>query len=205
LLKRIAFYLLGLLGVAFLLLAYPLYRENQVRTEHKRKANQLLSQMFAEQNALASLGDIDINPAGLTLAGLNEVLQQPARKVSDARNRTRLGWACGGDNCAIWASFLIERDREILPSATPAVIVVTDFRLSDPHRISIGGVLLGEPAKNLLKLCQQRGYAPDEGKKMVSWDKDWKIVWTESDGRVSGLIFLNMKLTGRAEPAFSPQ
>jgi hypothetical protein len=44
------------------------------------------------------------------------------------------------------------------------------------------------------KFCKQRGYGLPVGKNRISWDKDWSLVWVDTNGKISLLVFANEKM-----------
>jgi len=84
-----------------------------------------------EQTAkMSSLGKVDLNPSDLTLAALEQRLNTPSRKLSGAFHTTKLGWICGKERCAIWASFLTPPNQDIPTDARPQHGVVSTERFS---------------------------------------------------------------------------
>lgn len=159
----------------------------------------LIRQEIDEKAALASLGDINIDPAGLTLAKLNEVLQRQPHELSpSAKNSTALGWACAGDSCAVVAFFHAPPGREVSPSVAPIELLVSTVGFGRPFQGSVGGIHLGDSVEKLIVICKQRGYQPRTEPHRISWDKDWEIGWTEMEGKISSFVFFNMTLLNRA-------
>ena len=89
--KRIGLFFLGLLGIFAVFLLHSWYKENKRKADRAREALGLIRQEVDKKAALASLGNINIDPAGLTLAKLNEVLQRPPHELSrGTKNSTKL-------------------------------------------------------------------------------------------------------------------
>jgi len=189
LLKRIALYLPAFLTIALVVTFFlGLLGFGPLRKPSRESVRRVMSR----QKALAALGDIRIDPTGLTYGKLTEILHQPGQRDAGSQNLARLKWACGGDDCAIWASFHL-RPSEELSAASPAVaLYVSDETLSDPHVVSIGGVFLGEPVDQFLEFCRDAGYAVNGLKKTVTWDKGWNVAWEDRNERIVSIYFLNV-------------
>ena len=78
--KKLGLFVLGLLGVLSLFFLHSWYKDSRRRNEVARQALGVIRQEMAESTALASLGDIDIDPAEITLKKLK-------LKVKDAMER----------------------------------------------------------------------------------------------------------------------
>lgn len=168
------------------------YKGIQKKREQERQARQMIRQDIEEKARLASLGDISIDPSGLTLGKLNDILRQPAHKLTSAATSTRLGWACGGELCAVEAAFPIPPGRDVPSSAAPMLLSASGVGFGKPFQGSIGGIHLGDPVDVVLNVCRQHGYEVKKEPHRISWDKDWEVAWTESDHHtVSSLFFLN--------------
>ena len=46
----------------------------------------------------------------------------------------------------------------------------------------------------MLEYCRKRGYGTPVAYHRIAWDKDWSLIWAETGGRVSLLMFLNDSL-----------
>jgi hypothetical protein len=183
--------LLGFIVSAAVLVGTYRYRDAQKRREQARQALQMIRQDIEEKARLASLGDISIDPSGLTLGKLNDILRQPAHKLTSAATSTRLGWACGGELCAVEAAFAIPAGTDVPSSAAPMLLSASGVGFGKPFQGSIGGIHLGDPVDVVLNVCRQHGYEVKEPHR-ISWDKDWEVAWTESDHHtVSSLFFWN--------------
>src|SRR6266481_4642851 len=110
-LKRLAIYCMALLIVGLVVVGYFWFKERQVRAEGAEKAKEFLAEEMAQRIGFESLGFVDLDPSGLNLKKLEEGLHQPTLKKPGAQNSTRLGWICGAERCAIWASFLVPSDQ----------------------------------------------------------------------------------------------
>ncbi len=144
--KKSTIYGLGLLGACLLVVGYFRLKDRQVKADAAKKTEALLTEGIAQNNGLEKLGDIDLSPSGLSLEKLEEKLHQPGLELPGARNTTKLGWACGAKECAIWASFLVPFGQEIPATLTPAVLLVSAPLFKYPHHLAIGGIYLGEPS-----------------------------------------------------------
>jgi len=189
--KRICAYILGIpLAFIGVVCAYS-WHQHQQSVEQARK---LLADLAGKYEALDSFGDIDLDPSNLTLAKLEERFHQPARTLHGTENRTTVGWACAGRECAIWVSFLVPPDRRVDREAVPVALGVIDSRKMRPHRIAVGGIYLGEPKEDAKQFCKKRGYGIEIGRNQVTWDKHWKVVYSGTGEKVDLLIFANQDL-----------
>ena len=182
---------------AAVLFATYWYKDARQRRQELKQALQMVRQEVKEKEALASLGNINIDPSGLTLGILNDLLRQPAHKLEAPKGATStwLGWACGGDLCAVLASFPIPPEKDVQPSSSPVVLWVSDVGFGKPFQGSIGGIHLGDSVDILRNLCLQRGHEAKDGPNRIFWNKDWKVSWSESeDHRVTSMLFFNMPL-----------
>jgi hypothetical protein len=144
------------------------------------------------------------DPSTATLADLERSLHQPNLILAGMHNRTRVGWACATNDCEVWASFFQPLGTELDPGAMPLGFGVNDTVMRKRlHRISIGGIYLGEPVSEMLEYGKMRGFGTAVAYQHVTWDKGWSVVWAETGGEVSLLMFLNDKLikTARADGA----
>lgn len=187
-LKTIAIYCIGFLSVWFIVLGYFWLKERPERTKARRELEAFLAEETAQKTALESLGDVNLDLSDMSLARLEQKLHSPPLRLPEAQNTTRLGWACGGQRCAIWMSFLVPFGQEIPPTVTPAALVVTDPLFADLDHVVVGGTHVGETVEEMKKFCRQRGYGLPLGKNRISWDKDWSLLW------ISLLSFANEKM-----------
>ena len=194
-LKRIMIYCIGFLSVWFVVLGYFWLKEQPERAKARREVEGFLAEENAEKAALESLGDVSLDLSDISLARLEQKLHSPRLRLPGTQNTTRLGWACGGQRCAIWMSFLVPFGREIAPTATPAALLLTNPFLAVDHHLVVGGAYVGETVKEMMKFCQQRGFGLPVGKNRISWDKDWSLVWADADGKMRVLSFANDKMT----------
>lgn len=190
--KRIVAYIVGIpLIFMGLLYAFSWYATRQIRLEGRKG----LAEIAARENALDSLGDIALDPAKVTLADLERILHQPNLLLAGAHNSTRAGWACAANDCEIWASFAQPLGAQLDPSQPPVGFSIRDHVMQKRlHRISIGGVFLGEPISEMLEYGKKRGYGSPVGYHHITWDKDWSLIWVETGSKVSLVMFLNDKL-----------
>lgn len=194
-LKRIAIYCIGLLSAGLLVLGYFWLKEWPERAKTRREVEGFLAEENAEKTALESLGDVNLDLADMSLARLEQKLHSPRLRLPGAQNTTRLGWVCGEQRCAIWMSFLVPFGQEIAPTVTPAALLVTNPFLADFDRhVVVGGAYVGETVEEMRKFCQQRGFGLPVGKNRISWDKDWSLVWADTNGKISLLSFANEKM-----------
>ena len=193
-LKRIAIYCIACLSVVFLVLGYFWLKEWPERAKASSELKAFLAEETAQKTALESLGDVNLDLSDLSLARLEQKLHTPPLRLPGAQNTTRLGWACGGQRCAIWMSFLVPFGQEIVPTVTPAALVVTDPLFTAFNHVVVGGAYVGETVEEMKKFCKQRGYGLPVGKNRISWDKDWSLVWVDTNGKISLLVFANEKM-----------
>jgi len=201
-LSRIALSLLVIVAAYGGVWGYFQWQAQKVRAEVEKK----LEPLYRESDELASLKDVDLDPRSLTLAQLEETLQQPAQKLVGAKNTTKLGWLCGNDQCAVWASFLVPFGQEVPANEAPVLLLVNSPFMQPPHHLAVGGIYLGETGEDIKKFCQTRGYGLEMGKNRITWDKDWSVAWAERDDKISLVVFANEKAlhgekTSEAAPA----
>jgi hypothetical protein len=188
-LQRTALSLLVIVAAYAGVWGYFQWKAQKVRAEVEKQ----LEPLFKESDELASLKDVDLDPRNLTLAQLEEKFQQPAQKLAGAKNTTKLGWLCGNDQCAIWASFLVPYGQEVPANAVPVLLLVNSPFMQPPHHLAVGGIYLGETGEDMKKFCQARGYSLEQGKNRIIWDKDWSVAWAERDDKISLIVFANQK------------
>jgi len=198
-LKRIGIYCIGFLGVWLVVSGYYWLKARQVRAEAAKSLDSFFAEEIAQKNALESLGDVDLDPLDFSLAKLQEKLHQPALRQPGAKNTTRVGWACGRQHCAIWADFLVPFSQEIPPTTPAAGFVVNDPTLADHHHLMVGGIYLGERVDQMQKSCQKRGYGLSMGKNRMSWNENWNFVWSDTNGKIGLLVFMNEKMIQNAK------
>ena len=83
--KRNCAYILGIPLAFFGLLYAHGWHEQRKAAGHMRR---LLADLAAKYEALDSFGDIDLDPAGVTLGKLEEHFRQPGRIFPGGRNTT---------------------------------------------------------------------------------------------------------------------
>lgn len=185
--KRICAYVVGFAlvfyGIAY---AFDWYTLRPARL----KAQKLLAEFAARENALDLLGDIELDPADLTFANLEEVLGPPDLTSGGAQNTTRVGWACAGNDCEVWASFLTPPGTQIpLDEVSAAFTVRSPIFSKSHHRISVGGVYLGESTENVNQFCRENGF--ETKRHEIILDRHWKIIYGEMRNRVTLLVLAN--------------
>jgi len=188
---------LGLLGAAGAFFLYPWYRNYRRQVQEGKQALNELHQFIAESSSLATLGDINIDPADVTLKKLNEVLQRPPHEISARPKNSKsvaIGWACGGDLCTVRAFFLAPNGGQVSPSAVPITLWISQDNLWKSFVGSIVGIHLGDATKKLLAICAKNGYKQQNGADRISWNKDWDVRWIAKDDKITSLFFFNMTL-----------
>ena len=182
---------LGLVLAAVAVVGTYWYEDGLERNEKSRQALQTIRQEIAEKERLASLGDMSIDLPGLTFGKLNDILRQPVHKLDSRGNSTRVGWACGGELCALEAAFAVPPGKNLPLSATPIQLVVSTVGFGKPFQGSIGGIRLGDSPDRILDVCRKHVYGAVKGNNRLAWDKDWEVVW-DGDRKANLLIFWNM-------------
>jgi hypothetical protein len=192
LLKRVAIDLSIVLSLVLLAAGFPWLRLGRDRAKLDKEIQEIAQDEQARWQGLDSLGNFDLQPDGLTRAKLGELLHQPALAQAGSGGSTKLGWACGKKQCALWVSFLFEPSREIPQSTSPAAMLLTSPLTGHlTNRAAIGGVYLGEPLAEMKDHCKKPGYGVEAGLQQITWDRDWSLVWGEMNGKISMLIFKN--------------
>lgn len=193
LLKRVAVDLAVIFGVVLLaggtIAAYSQW-------EAKKKAAVFFAGETAQANALFALSDVNLDPATITFAGLEQTLHshQSAAKSRGPQGFTVLGWACADDSCAIHATFMVPFGEAIPSNAPPASLVLTPplFTSGWPS-MALGGVRLGESVDQVRADCKKRGFGVETGTRRIAWDKNWTLSWGETkNGEIALMSFVNM-------------
>jgi hypothetical protein len=196
--KRILIYALGFLAVYFLVAGYSWFRARQLTAAARKQLGALMSEETAQKDALAALGNENLDPKHFALAELEQKLHQPNLRQAGAKNTTSLGWACGGDRCAIWASFPVPFGQEIPPALPAAALIVNSPGLTPSRRLGVGGIYLGEPVEEMLNLCRKRACVSME-KHRMRWSEDWNFIGADTGGKIALLVFLNEKVIQNAD------
>jgi len=192
LLKRVAVDLAIIFGVVFLvggtIAAYSQW-------EAKKKAAVFFAEEAAQANALSALSGVNLDPATMTFANLEQTLHshQSAIKSHGRQDFTVLGWACGENRCAVHATFLVPFGEAIPSNTPPASMVLTPpLFISRWPSLAVGGVHLGEPADQVRAYCKNRGFGVETGTHRIAWDKDWTLSWAETkNGEIALMSFVN--------------
>ena len=174
-------------------------KEAPERAKNRREAEALLARLVAQKKTLDALGDVDFDASGLTLAQLNQKLNEPTLRKPGAHESTVVGWACADSSCAIIASFMTPFGQEIPTNSAPLVVVMMKPIVSAKHTLSIDGVHIGSTAEDIERGCKGRGYGATLAKDKITCDDGWGVRWAELDGQVSVLIFSNDKVLGKSE------
>jgi len=181
------------------IVGYVWVKEGPQRAESRKQAEAFLRDLTAEIAGLNALGDVNLEPPNVTLADLEQKLHQPVLRVAGAQNTTKLGWACGGKECAIFASFIVPFGQEIPPTMVPAGLLMIDPAFAKVKNVGVGGIHLGETSEDVETHLRGRKIDYSRGKKQFAWDKDWNVVWVESNGKVLFLSLANEKMMGKAK------
>jgi len=195
--KRLWIYAAILLGLAFLIFGYFWFEDWKFRQETLKELGPFFEDEKEQKDQLLALGEIDLNPSDLTLATLRQKLGSAVKKQPGDFNTTRLGWVCGKERCAIWASFLVPLGQDIPSNTAPAGLVINSPVLGDFPNIRVGEIRLGESDQKLVQLWEGGGTASKKVYHRISWDQDWTAAWGGLDGKVYILIFTNDMLLDR--------
>ena len=198
-LKRLGIYIAILLGLAFVVCGYFWFESWKLRQETFEELGPILADAQERKNELLALGEVDLNPSALTLAMLEQRLKTPVQKQPGDFNTTKLGWVCGKESCAIWATFLVPFDQVIPRDAAPAGLVIKSPALGDFPNIRTGEIHLGGSDQKLVERLKGGGSGSRKVFRRVSWDKDWSAAWAGLDGKVFELVFSNDTLLRRLE------
>jgi hypothetical protein len=163
-----------------------------------KQALRTINQEIEETGRLASLGEISIDPSGLTLEKLNDVLRQPPHKLESRGGSNRLGWACGGELCALNAAFLVPAGEDVPLSTTPFQITLSKPGFGKPFAGSIGGIHLGDSPDTILAVCRKHGYGASKGPNRLTLNSDWEVAWTGGNRATDLLIFWNMSALAKS-------
>jgi hypothetical protein len=196
-LKRLSAFVAILLGLAFMIFGYVWFENWKLRQETLKELGPMLADEQGQKKELLALGEVDLNPSGLTLATLEQRLKRTVLKQPSDFNSTKLGWACGKERCAIWATFLVPLGQDIPPDAVPAGLVIKSPALGDFPNIRIGEIRLGESDQKLAELWKRSHAGPRKLFRRIPWDKDWTVAWTGLDGKVFEFVFSNDTLLYR--------
>jgi len=192
--KRVFLYAAVVLGITVAITAYFRFESWRIRQATLRELEPFLSDEHQQISKISALGKVDLNPSDLTLAALEQRLNKPSRELPGDFNTSRLGWICGKERCAIWATFLTPASHDIAADARPAGLVISSPGLGEYPNVTIGELHLGQSA---LKVEQfSRGDASTSRKPLhrISWDADWTAAWAGVDGKVLILVFANETL-----------
>jgi hypothetical protein len=195
--KRISTYIAVLFGLVLIVFGYVRFERWRFRQEVLEGLGPILPDEQEQENALLALGEVDLNPSDLTLAELEQRLKEAVLKKAGDFNSTRLGWACGRERCAIWATFLVPLGQDIPSNAAPVGLVIKSPALGDFPNIRIRDIRLGESDQKLVEVWKGGGAGSRKVFRRISWDKDWAVAWAGLDGKVFELVFANDTLLHR--------
>lgn len=68
---------------------------------------------------------------------------------------------------------------------------------SNQH-VSVSGAYLGEPEEQFREFSKKRGYALEKRMNHITWDENWSLIWTSTQGKINSLYFLNDSLLQKA-------
>lgn len=173
-----------------MIFGYVSFENWKFKQKTLKELGPILADEQEQKNELLALGDVDLNPSDLALATLEQKLKRAVLKRSGDFNSTRLGWACGKERCAIWATFLVPFGQDIPPNAAPAGLIIKSPALGDFPNIRIREIRLGESDQKLVELWKG-GVGSRKLFRRISWDKDWTAAWAGLDSKVFELVFTN--------------
>jgi hypothetical protein len=195
-LKRI-FICLALILLVGAFYGYTWIKRRSMQIAGQKEVNEYIKQ----HKTLESFGDIDLDATTLTFGKLQERLQNPSIRLACSRNSSRLGWACKGQECLIFAWFATPVDKTIAANEVPVALMVHDTwgsLFGGPPHVSISEAYLGEPLDQLRKSGKNRGYGLEKGMNKITWDANWSLVFTSAQGKINSLYFLNEPLLQKA-------
>jgi hypothetical protein len=196
--KRILIYCLVLAAAYVLVAGYSWFRTRQSTERMRKEMDAMLADETTERDALATLGNLNLEPNHLTLAEIEDKLHQPGLRQSGTNSTTSFGWACGKDHCAIWASFLVPFGQEVPPTQPVTALIVNAPGFRPFRSMGVGGIYLGEPIEEMQNTCRKRGCVPLE-KNRMRWNEDWNFVWANTGGKISWLVFQNEQAIRKAK------
>ena len=188
--KRVFFYFGAVLILAGAVCGYQWLKFRPTRIAAQKEVDEYISQ----HKALESFGDLELDTSKLTFSELEERLRKPSMRLGSARISSRVGWACGQQDCLIWAWFKVPLGEEIAANEFPLALMVSDAwgsLFGSNQHVSISGAYLREPDQQLREFCKKRGFGVEKGMNQITWDRDWNLVWTSVEGKTSSLYFLN--------------
>lgn len=188
--KRVLFYVGTVLLLAVAVYGYQWFKFRPTRIAAQKQVDEYISQ----HKALESFGDFELDASNLTFAKLEERLQKPSMRFGSAKTSSRAGWACGQQDCLIWAWFKVPPGEEIPANEVPLALMVSDnwgSLFGSNQHVSISGVYLRESDQQLRDFCKKRGFGVEKGPNQITWDQDWNLIWTSVEGKTSFLYFLN--------------
>lgn len=194
-LKRILIDIGIILGVVLLFVGFVELRAWRAKVKARKELAPFMADIAAQRSALLALGDVDLNPADLTFAGLEQKLRQPGLK-KEGTGSTAVGWACGKENCAIWGFFPVSSGREIPSNAQPRLLMLVPPTFKLFSNLSFGGIHLGDSQEKLMELSRKRGIKSTKDSQHFRWDQDWDLGWTDQDGKIFSFSITNITDAG---------
>ena len=186
--KRLSVYGAILLSFVFVLLGYSRLERWKFRQEVLKELGPFLADEEEQKRALLAMGEVDLDPSGLTLAKMEQQLKKSALKRPGDFNSTRLGWACGKERCAIWATFLVPIGQDIPLDTQPAGLIIKSPALGDFQNIRIREIRLGQSDQKLVESFGGGGQRSPKIFRRISWDKNWTAAWTGLDGKAKSCV-----------------
>jgi hypothetical protein len=196
LVRRVAIGLAIVIGTLFavgiLIVAYAWIKEAPDRAKRKQETTEFMAGLTAQINGWNALQDLEFVPESLTFADLEQKLNKPMLRKA-IRNGTTLGWICGGEHCAILASFVTDLVLDIPPNAVPEALTIIAPPFAEDRSIGIASIRIGETPDQVARGLRDRNIVLAR-KNRIAVGKDWSLQWSEMDGKINTLFLLNEKI-----------
>ena len=179
-----------LVGAAIMLYSVKYSPEIEKGRRHTRE---FVAEMSAQDQSLAAQGRIDLEPQDMTLASLQAKLHAPGLRKAASQTSTSLGWACGQNDCAVWATFPVPFGQEVPPDAIPENVRVIPPPGKD-HNITVFGIRLGESKEEVDSNLQRKGIAHVSEQGLIRYDEDWSLDLVGIHGEVDAVGLRNEAL-----------
>ena len=184
-----------LVGAAIMLYSVKYSPEIEKGRRHTRE---VVAEMSAQDRSLAALGGIDLEPQDMTLASLQAKLHAPGLRKAASQTSTSLGWACGQNDCTVWATFPVPFREEIPQGAVPENVKVIP-PLEKGHNITVFGIRLGESKEEVESHLQRMGIARVSEQGLIRYDEDWSLDLVGIHGEVDAVGLQNETLFRKHE------